>query len=189
MDKLLTNNSFRRVIAVVTVAVSLAQGLTCIFVAEYYKAFVMLMNMLCVVCLMICLKKRDGNTMKRVLGAIWMLFVMKFAFQFFAQLSYPKVNFMRLMILAVTPIVICIMMISHMFINENKNSNSKAVLFNKVCTGFLFLYQIVLMVYNLKMADTGMMVFSYVIAFLSFMTTLIFILCIEAKRDEAYRGK
>ena len=169
---------------VLALVFSVIQAIMCIPVGSYMLCFELFVNAVCVVHLAIAFKRHETKAIRGLIGAILMLFLVRYADVFFDYVVIPGYSKITLISSLITPILIAIVMVNHFVVSNIHGSSPARIRFNQVMLAIMLIYIIVrhiyMIIYTKEMFDK----LAFVVAIFSFICTFGVIICIETHNDE-----
>lgn len=181
---LFSNDKLMLAATVIATIASLIQSLLNAEIVSYFSAFTFLANAICVLVLYISYKKHDKNVMKGLMGAIFMLLLLRNVEQCTNMIqNYEKPSYISVAGLAITSLFVLILMINHFIINSDRHSKPWNVKLNQSCFIILLITQVVLGMILIIISDSMFLRISYLISIFTKVSTICVIICIETKME------
>lgn len=153
-------------------------------IISYFNAFTFAVNAVCVVILYISYKKHDKNVMKGIMGAVFMLMLLRNADTSFSYIqNIEKPSMPSLVVLVITFLLILILMINHFIINSDRHSRPWNVKFNQIVFLVLLAVQVVLRMYMIIISNTLFLRLSYFVSIFTMVSSICLLICIETKLE------
>lgn len=153
-------------------------------IISYFNAFTFAVNAICVLVLFISYKKHDKNIMKGIMGAIFMLMLLRSADTFCSYLqSIAEPTLLRVIFGGLVTLLILILMVNHFLINGDRHSRPWNVKFNQIIFIVLMITELVVRLYYIIISDSVFLRVSYLVSIFTVISTICLLICVETKLE------
>ena len=188
MTKFFTNKTTLDVFTWLAVIFSTIQAAMCIKAENYLLSFELFVNLICVICLWLAFAKFETKSVRGIIGAILMLFLIRYATVFIDYVQAGSYNGINAITALITPILIAVVMFNHFLLSATHHSSPGKMKFNQIMLAIMLIYIVLRHIYMICFTKEMFDKLSYVVAIFSFICTFGVIICIVAQND-AYRRR
>ncbi len=189
MTNFFTKRATLDVFTWLAVIFSAVQAAMCAKAGNYLLCFELFVNAICVICLWFSYAMFETKSVRGIIGAILMLFLIRYATVYIDYVqagSYKGVNAISALI---TPILIAVVMFNHFLLSASHHSSPGKTKFNQIMLAIMLIFIILRHIYMICFTKELFDKLSYVVAVFSFICTFVVIICIETTNDEYRRRK
>lgn len=171
---------------IVAVVASVAQSIMNAKIISLFSAFTFLVNAVCMLVLFISYKKHDKNVMKGMMGAVFMLMLLRSADTLCRNLSVEEPSILMLIVSVVPFVLIAVLTVNHFIINADRHSKPWNIKVNQIAYMALFVVVVVIRMIMVVVSDSLFLRMSYLVSIFTIVSSLCLLVCIET-RLEGYK--